>query len=331
MPTLKTARRGFTLIELLVVIAIIAILIALLLPAVQQAREAARRTQCKNSLKQIGLALHNYHDTLNVFPMGVYTHDRPNWRVFILPYLDQAPLYNSLNINGTGFYAHSPVGPPQGFAGNDALRGLKVGVYTCPSSTNESFTNASGNSYLGMTAHFVGISGATHDPAGRTNMCTGDFLQGSSNCKTGLILPFESKKIRDCTDGTSNTAIVAEQSGKVNNLDRSANALGAWHGIANYNPSWTVSSTLPLTATMGFTYPAGLTTVRYPPNAYKLSGAPAQANSQYSFNTVVNSQHPGGIHLLMADGAIRFVSDNIDMDTFRRVCVRDDGQVVNEF
>jgi prepilin-type N-terminal cleavage/methylation domain-containing protein len=107
-------RRGFTLIELLVVIAIIAVLIALLLPAVQQAREAARRSQCKNNMKQLGLAMHNYHDTLTVFPMGVLTDDRPNWRVFLLPYLDQAPLYNTLQINAGGFFAHSPAGPPLG-------------------------------------------------------------------------------------------------------------------------------------------------------------------------------------------------------------------------
>ena len=90
-------RRGFTLIELLVVIAIIAILIALLLPAVQQAREAARRSTCKNNLKQIGLALHNYHDVFGTFPIGSQvTYYRANWRSAILPYIDQAPAYNKL-------------------------------------------------------------------------------------------------------------------------------------------------------------------------------------------------------------------------------------------
>lgn len=109
-----TRKRGFTLIELLVVIAIIAILIALLLPAVQQAREAARRSTCKNNLKQIGIALHNYHDTHSVLPPGVLMFDDGSgdpdpdlgnwgWNTFLLPYIDQAPLYNQLTPNGANF------------------------------------------------------------------------------------------------------------------------------------------------------------------------------------------------------------------------------------
>src|SRR5438128_1844485 len=109
-------RRGFTLIELLVVIAIIAILIALLLPAVQQAREAARRTQCRNNLKQIGLALHNYHDTMNTFPMGMSGWPGTlegaewGWGVFIIPYLDQSALYISISQapNGTSPHYNLP-------------------------------------------------------------------------------------------------------------------------------------------------------------------------------------------------------------------------------
>tara|TARA_R110002095_G_scaffold99188_5_gene87251 strand:+ start:1082 stop:2152 length:1071 start_codon:yes stop_codon:yes gene_type:complete len=326
---------GFTLIELLVVIAIIAILIALLLPAVQQAREAARRSACKNNMKQIGLALHNYHDAMRVYPMAVGAHGKPNWRIFLLPYLDQAPLYNLLDTNGGGFYSHSPAPPsgatsPAGFSGNTALRDLVLNVYNCPSSVNANFANASGLSYQSMTVHYVGISGSTPDPAGRANVCTGDYNNSTSNyCKNGLMLAFESSRIRDCTDGTSNTIIVAEQSGRVNGLDKSANALGAFHGIAN--SPWNAGTTFPFTATAPGTYPSGITTVRYPPNAYRGSSPPTPAASNYSFNTVLNSMHVGGIHVLLADGAVRFVSDNVDFTTLTQLSSKDDGKVIGEF
>jgi len=122
---MQRKQRGFTLIELLVVIAIIAILIALLLPAVQQAREAARRTQCRNNMKQLGLALHNYHDAFTTFPIGTQWSDDPNWRIGILPYLDQAPLYNSLNLS-SGFMAHN------GMGSNDILYDVELNAYVCP-------------------------------------------------------------------------------------------------------------------------------------------------------------------------------------------------------
>ncbi|HBL46986.1 MAG TPA: prepilin-type cleavage/methylation domain-containing protein, partial [Planctomycetaceae bacterium] len=115
---MKMNRRGFTLIELLVVIAIIAILIALLLPAVQQAREAARRSTCKNNMKQMGLALHNYHDIYSSFPIGAQSnYTKPNWRIAILPQMDQAPAFNQLNFNGY-FYGT--------FTNNTVLSTLRV-------------------------------------------------------------------------------------------------------------------------------------------------------------------------------------------------------------
>jgi prepilin-type N-terminal cleavage/methylation domain-containing protein len=133
MTSLIRRRRGFTLIELLVVIAIIAVLIALLLPAVQQARESARRTQCKNNLKQFGLGLHNYHDTFRIFPMGTNGSVRDSctggcaWRGFsvhamILPYIDQAPVYNGMNMNA--MYNELE---------NSPLSAVKMPAFRCPS------------------------------------------------------------------------------------------------------------------------------------------------------------------------------------------------------
>jgi len=192
---MQRKQRGFTLIELLVVIAIIAILIALLLPAVQQAREAARRTQCRNKLKQLGLALHNYHDAFTTFPIGTQWNANPNWRIGILPYLDQAPLYNSLNLS-SGFMAHN------GMGSNDILYDVELNAYVCPSSPfgfrnpdDVTLSDDSTGAFVTMLVDYVGISGATPDPASpsrQTTVCSSDILCGSSNnvalLKTSLAI-----------------------------------------------------------------------------------------------------------------------------------------------
>src|SRR3954447_24995498 len=149
----RRRRTGFTLIELLVVIAIIAILIALLLPAVQQAREAARRTQCRNNLKQMGLAMHNYHDVFNCFPPGYLGYPAAagqdcsavrntapfaqgwGWGTYLLPYLDQAPLYNSLNPGQKQAVCDNASGPALN-AGNPVLQRQLLPVYVCPSAAD---------------------------------------------------------------------------------------------------------------------------------------------------------------------------------------------------
>lgn len=326
-------KRGFTLIELLVVIAIIAILIALLLPAVQQAREAARRSTCKNNMKQLGLALHNYNDNFLVLPIGTQTGSYSNWRVAILPYIDQANVYAQLS-RPNGYWAHS------GFPGNTILYQVRLPVYKCPSNsygmtntTDYSLSDSNSDPSLqSMIVDYVGISGATPDPAGRTSVCTGDVLaNSSSNCNSGMLIPYKSARFRDCTDGTSNTVILAEQSGQVNGAQKGANALGAWHGWANASLStWNAGTPLPLSSG-GYWYAAGTTTVRNPPNAFWSSGAPGYANSAYSANTVLNSHHVGGVHAVLTDGSVRFLSENIDMNTLRQLCVRDDGQVIGEY
>jgi len=322
----KRIKRGFTLIELLVVIAIIAILIALLLPAVQQAREAARRSQCKNNLKQIGLAMHNYLDTYSTFPIGGLKNSRgPNWRVGLLPFLDQAPAYNQISF-ASSFWAHSGL--------QAVFTTLRVPLFVCPSSPSGIVNADIPLSRESMVHDYVGIAGAVPSATsgGSTSDCTAsNAVSGGTYCNNGMLTVYFPQRIRDCTDGSSNTIIVAEQSGLVGGVENSANPLGGWHGWVNNSGSQMDADTsLPsLTSVNG--YLGGMTTVRYPPNAYWKSGAPSSASSEYEVNTILNSFHVGGIHGLLTDGSVRFISENIDMDTLRQLSMRSDGQVIGEF
>ena len=198
-------RRGFTLIELLVVIAIIAILIALLLPAVQQAREAARRTQCKNNLKQIGLALHNYHDSHLVFPTSHFVGNvlRPGydfthwaWASMILPYVDQAPLYNRFQAG--------PLSPKQAYAIDSKLFTTPLEVFICPSDPEAPTNRNRPFRIIGQPgqpevfiakSNYPGVAGDEENNAGR------GVFHTDSTCA----------RIRDITDGTSNTLLVGER------------------------------------------------------------------------------------------------------------------------
>ncbi len=344
--------RGFTLIELLVVIAIIAILIALLLPAVQQAREAARRTQCKNHLKQLGLAFHNYHDAYNKFPIGGmkggelnpfpysrnYSIIGPSWRVVILPYIEQAAVYNRLGF-GDGSTFHTPytgfptVTRPTSNT-NVVLQGFKVPLGNCPSSTAPQVgatgtlqAPAGGNPQLW---DYVGIMGAFPDPAGRTGIF-GSGYNGGQYAATGLLCPSRIKSIANAIDGTSNTMMVGEQSGLVNNRDLRTNYYGGWSGytglarsdntLQDVAPPWPGGD-------FGDVWSTGITAVRYPPNT-KVPGPGSGA--PYEPNTILNSFHVGGINVLLGDGSVRFISDNIDFLTLTSLCVADDGRVIGEF
>jgi len=160
MSSIQRFRRGFTLIELLVVIAIIAVLVALLLPAVQQAREAARRSSCKNNLKQLGLAMHNYHDTHRVFPFGYsavsgMTHRRQTWFHMILPFLDQAPMYNLYEQDTTPFVHQMP---------KDPIAGQVVNSLTCPSDGSAPGFGANGGTTSFQGSYGVAAGSRTNPP-----------------------------------------------------------------------------------------------------------------------------------------------------------------------
>ncbi len=308
-------RVGFTLIELLVVIAIIAVLIALLLPAVQQAREAARRSTCKNSLKQIGLALHNYEETSRCFPIGMQSGvSRPNWRVPIFPFIDQAPLYKKLDL-GQSFLGTALAAP------NAVLSKLVLPIYNCPSSLLSDTPTDANNTAGTMAPDYVGIMGAWPDPAGRTTVGSASNY-GGMYASNGMLVGNEVRRLRDCVDGTSSTMIVAEQSATVGNADIRSRYYGGFTGISFSGP---ISNTNPAGAD---SWSTGSTCVQYGINARTTA---AGSDNTYDANTVINSYHPGGIHGLLTDGSIRFLNEKIDFLTLRKICVRDDRQVIGEF
>jgi prepilin-type N-terminal cleavage/methylation domain-containing protein/prepilin-type processing-associated H-X9-DG protein len=332
---------GFTLIELLVVIAIIAILIALLLPAVQQAREAARRSTCKNNMKQIGLALHNYHEQYNAFPIGEqgagwqftwanYRWNAPNWRVSIMPQIDQGALFNTLDFTGNSSFDACRPGLTAGAGRNIKLRRHLIPIYKCPSNSVDPFWYNSeagptnNNRDRTMCADYVGIAGATPDPAGRNygttpRVCSRQTGYGGIYCQNGLLTVNRIWNIASAKDGTSNTIIVAEQSGLVGKRNISSNYYGGYSGHTDSRTPANFS---------GSPWGSGTTTLRYRINQ---NTAPGGANSTWDGNTILNSSHEGGIHIAMADGSVRFLSENINFTTALRLCSKDDRLPVGQF
>jgi prepilin-type N-terminal cleavage/methylation domain-containing protein/prepilin-type processing-associated H-X9-DG protein len=295
-------RPGFTLIELLVVIAIIAILIGLLLPAVQKVREAANRARCTNNLKQMGLALHAYHDANGVFPAGVRTGagNFLSFHVHILPYLEQSNLYQQFNFN-------APYDNPT----NLALGLVLVPNYRCPTAT-QLYTQYGTGEWSGgqptLTHHYYGVAG----PLG-TNPQTGQPYQfrttNQGNEATQGILGMGSKvRLTDITDGTSNTLLLGEMSWK----------------DANYYRVW-IRGTYDDTATPD----RDTTCCRNVANPFKSTPYNGTDNAN---NTSFGSEHTGGgANFALADGSVRWVSAGISMETYLSVASYNGGETVNDF
>lgn len=343
-------RKAFTLIELLVVIAIIAILIALLLPAVQQAREAARRTQCKNNLKQIGLGLHNYHDIYNTLPIGGVGSSVGgwgfSWYMRILPNIDQANVYSRINFSGT-HPGWSCCGDPVGAANGAVMFTATIPWATCPSSPLPSKRDTGGG--FSTITQYHGISGASNgngftNPTGGIQVCCGccggqtalGEIGGS-----GTLVVGESVGFKDMTDGTSNVMAVGEASNFIWSAAPTAGGsktvpVNGAHGIMMGSPNvMTVKRSVELYGYgwLGLERPFNMTTVRYSPNAPAIDN---NANwpgvgDNYGSNNPLSSAHTGGVQILLGDGSVRFLSDNIDMLTIRRLATRSDGQVLGEF
>lgn len=324
----RSRKRAFTLIELLVVIAIIAVLIALLLPAVQQARESARRTQCKNNLKQVGLALHNYHDTYLVFPAAIYFTDGttiqgynqqdnmgPSWLISLLPYIDQGPLFTKYVFTQK---ANS--------AANQQVVSQVLSAFVCPS---DPFAVA-GNKFAAFNGNIPfarGNYGASSTAAANPN----------SNWSTiptsdrGLLGVMGWPNISAVLDGTSNTVASWEiRAGTSNNDPRGTWANGKCGGgaLGNCLNSASVGT--------GDCYginegnhtngddcwgPADYNNVAVGMGGF--SGGDGQAGPK--------SLHVGGVHALMADGSVRFINQNLNGNTMRAIIGIADGATVGEF
>lgn len=296
----RRKRNGFTLIELLVVIAIIAVLVALLLPAVQQAREAARRSHCINNLKQLGLALHTYHDSMNVFPPGwlgvqggISNMQGPSgfaWGSHILPYIDQAPLYAQLNFNVSCTDATNAV-----------ARQTVIPTFRCPtdpsSSTWQIGQDGNPSNILATlpTANYVGSFGTQ----GFEVICASPPFPAAQCTSNGMFFHNSSTRMRDVVDGTSNTVFLGEhrsnstlrwQSTWVGVIPQGEEAIARILGVSDHTPNH-----------------------------------PALHIDDFS------SWHTGGVHLLFGDGRVRFVTQNIDANVFKAIATRMGGEVVSDF
>ncbi len=291
-------RRGFTLIELLVVIAIIGILVALLLPAVQQAREAARRAQCKDNLKQIGLALHNYHDTYSSLPPGWVGVDLPTrqsfvdgmngwgWGSKLLPQLDQTPIYSQID------FQKSLIDPV-----HLETRKLKLAVYRCPSDSGPEFWTIEDEGGVALsdlaTANYIGVFGTTE-----IDSCEGLPI-GTPCVGNGVFFHNSSLRLADVRDGLSQTFLIGER--------KTSSELKWFSTWAGYVPNGEEA-------------------------AVRLLGA-SDHTPNHPDNHIddFSSHHTGGAHFLLGDGGIRFISANVNLSVYQALTTRASRDVVGDF
>ena len=333
-------RTGFTLIELLVVIAIIAILIALLLPAVQMAREASRRTQCRNNLKQIGLALHNYHSTFKVLPFGkgldyqsvlpgVPVYARWSAHSMILADLEQATLYNKINFSFPpetpgmgGVVAFMPAYQnPGGVNGVECRTPLEV--FLCPSDFQVSDPWAGQNNYAANQGGWL---------CDRSDSTIG-AINAPTEVQTGVMYYLSRVRLGDIVDGTANTAMYSEKIRGQGLPDPRSDMFimphqtsldAAYQTCTNIN----TSTAVPLTSKWGYSWVMGencctLYNHVATPNTNTCGGT-GFPGTMTNMAMVVppSSRHPGGVNVLMCDGAVRFVNNGVGLDIWRAVGTR---------
>jgi prepilin-type N-terminal cleavage/methylation domain-containing protein/prepilin-type processing-associated H-X9-DG protein len=360
-------RRGFTLIELLVVIAIIAVLIALLLPAVQAAREAARRIQCTNNLKQIGIALHNYHSAVGTFPVGfLYPKPSPggtnaqgipdlHWRWSVLaqlsPYMEQSAVYNAVNFNwpiapgpgASGPFAGYPAWKP--FPANTTAMATKVNFFLCPSD------GAIGQATLPDGSNTFGAS--------NYHFCTGDGQPGSGNVgdagnpgrgalqADGAFILGPPQSMATITDGSSNTIAASEQLiGPASGSQTTIAGAGLPSGDVRRLAAYVTTSPLPDDSVNGCNgmvagwrldkgyawwdgdYRSSLYNHYLVPNS-KLYDCWQSSPPHDPAIKAARSNHPGGVNILFCDGHVQFAKDSVNLITWRGLATRNGGEVIS--
>ncbi|QDT52623.1 putative major pilin subunit [Caulifigura coniformis] len=332
MPKRFRRRFGFTLIELLVVISIIAVLIALLLPAVQQAREAARRSQCRNNLKQYGLGIHNYHDTFTVFPIGATGGSTGNalprvgWQVRILPFMDQAPLYNKVDF--------SIDARNQAIEPGRTLWNFTLPYVRCPSDPYPSHFG------IYAQANYTGSMGSQLTFSTDRTIChhfdsyamkQSRFGTSPSASQVSGIFSFGAASIRigDVTDGTTNTLMAGEalpgcmgNGTSVSGSGQQGSWINTWGNLFALGGG--VSTIVPINefTTCDFATPGQIADPQCNPGTW-------QNTMQYNYG--FKSRHVGGAHFTLADGSVKFISENINHQMFQYIGDRSDGQVLGEF
>ncbi|PQO29029.1 DUF1559 domain-containing protein [Blastopirellula marina] len=295
---MKRRSLGFTLVELLVVIAIIGVLIALLLPAVQQAREAARRIHCSNNLKQLGLAMHNYHDTYRQFPYAQYNDVRGNrnhpnrgtWYPTVLPFLEQTPLHDQLKP-----FFGSKSAPDWATL---AIRSTVVSAMVCPSDPN-----GGKQGIQGLQGNYVVSAGST------------DFSGGGKNLN-GIFYVRSANDLADVTDGTSNTLMIGEvlQSPTVltgPERDLTANYFNGYDMEIAFSSYQSPNTSAP--------------DVAYGGGCGSIPRSPCVDDSGQTAVTYARSMHSGGVQFTLADASVRFISETINISTYRNLGARNDG------
>ncbi|QEG43545.1 DUF1559 domain-containing protein [Roseimaritima ulvae] len=337
----NTRNRGFTLVELLVVIAIIGVLVGLLLPAVQAAREAARRMSCGNNMKQIGLALHNYHDTHNKFPSGSRQLNGwgPSWYVGILPYVEQKNLSDQMPM----------VGSHPGYTGvslttRAAVNNTIIPGFICPSCPMPETKDVGGGA-IGMLPSYIAIAGAVDEDsslspvpaigaAGDTdlfmetrnrlaNACCSTNEKLSIGSGGGTFPPNEFLRFANLTDGTSNVLVVGEISNWMKN--------GTAPADTRVNHGWTMgtdNSAKVVSWTSGPTQRTfNINSIRYSIGTQNFN-LPGVGGNNGANNPLI-SAHPGGIQSLFGDGSVHFLTETMSLPLLKLQATRDDGQVID--